>query len=159
MTVPAPVTVFAAAEALQHWAPVAWLKASIYAYPALEMVHIVGIALVFGTIWLVDLRLLGFLRSLDIALLVRQVLPWTLCGFALAALSGLLMFSTSAAELIANRAFLMKVCLLLLAGTNAALLHARGPLRPAQALTRCQAVLSIALWLAVIACGRWIAYA
>ena len=154
----APDPMFAAADALQHWAPVAWLKASIYAYPALEMVHIVGIALVFGTIWLVDLRLLGLLRGLDARLLARQVLPWTLCGFALAALSGLLMFSTNAAELIANRAFLIKLFLLMLAGTNAALLHARGALRPGETLTRCQAALSIALWLAVIGCGRWIAY-
>ena len=77
MATPTPAPMFAAAEALQHWAPVAWLKASIYAYPVLEMVHIVGIALVFGTIWLVDLRLLGLLRGLDVTALARQVLPWT----------------------------------------------------------------------------------
>ena len=158
MAAPTPEPMLAAAEALQLWAPVAWLKASTYAYPALEMVHITGIALVFGTIWLVDLRLLGLLRGLDITAMARQVLPWTLCGFALAAMSGLLMFSTSAAELIANRAFLIKLCLLLCAGTNAALLHARGALQPGETFTRCQAALSIAIWLAVIGCGRWIAY-
>lgn len=158
MDVPAQVPVHAAAEALQTWAPMAWLKASTYAYPALEMAHIVGIAWVFGTIWLVDLRLLGLLRSLDATALARQVLPWTLVGFALAALSGILMFSTNAAELIANRVLLIKLGLILLAGTNAALLHARGALRPGDTLTRFQATLSIAIWLSVIGCGRWIAY-
>ena len=152
----APLT--GALVALEQWAPVVWLKTSDYAYPALETLHIVGIALVFGTLWIVDLAILGRLRGLDVQLLARRVLPWTLAGFLLAALSGLTMFVTAVGDLIANPAFVLKMTLLFVAATNAGILHARGPIDSSNRLTRIQAVLSVLIWLAVIACGRWIAY-
>ena len=152
----APLT--GALVALEQWAPVVWLKTSDYAYPALETLHIVGIALVFGTLWIVDLAILGRLRGLDVQLLARRVLPWTLAGFLLAALSGLTMFVTAVGDLIANPAFVLKMTLLFVAATNAGILHARGPIDGSNRLTRIQAVLSVLIWLAVIACGRWIAY-
>lgn len=152
----APLT--GALTALEQWAPVVWLKTSDYAYPTLETVHIVGIALVFGTLWIVDLSILGRLRGLDVQLLARRVLPWTLAGFLIAALSGLTMFITAVGDLIANPAFVLKMALLFVAATNAGMLHARGPIDGSNRLTRIQAVLSVLIWLAVIACGRWIAY-
>ena len=152
----APLT--GALVALEQWAPVVWLKTSDYAYPALETLHIVGIALVFGTLWIVDLAILGRLRGLDVQLLAKRVLPWTLAGFLLAALSGLTMFVTAVGDLIANPAFVLKMTLLFVAATNAGILHARGPIDGGDRLTRIQAVLSVLIWLAVIACGRWIAY-
>ena len=152
----APLT--GALVALEQWAPVVWLKTSDYAYPALETLHIVGIALVFGTLWIVDLAILGRLRGLDVQLLANRVLPWTLAGFLLAALSGLTMFVTAVGDLIANPAFVLKMTLLFVAATNAGILHARGPIDGSNRLTRIQAVLSVLIWLAVIACGRWIAY-
>lgn len=145
-------------DALYHWAPIVWLRASPYAYPTLETLHIVGIALVFGTLWIVDLAILGWLRGIDAAHLARRVLPWTLTGFLLAAASGLTMFTTNVGDLIANPAFVLKMALLLVAGTNAAALHARGAIDVTRRATRLQAGLSILVWLAVIACGRWIAY-
>ena len=152
----APLT--GALVALEQWAPVVWLKTSDYAYPTLESLHIVGIALVFGTLWIVDLAILGRLRGLDVQLLAKRVLPWTLAGFLLAALSGLTMFVTAVGDLIANPAFVLKMTLLFVAATNAGILHARGPIDGSNRLTRIQAVLSVLIWLAVIACGRWIAY-
>jgi hypothetical protein len=85
-------------------------------------------------------------------------LPWTLAGFLLAAASGLTMFATIVGDLIANPAFVLKMGLLFAAATNAAILHARGPIDAARGTTRLQAGLSILIWVAVIACGRWIAY-
>jgi hypothetical protein len=135
-----------------------WLRTSAWAYPSLEAVHIMAVALVFGTVWLVDLRLLGVLRRLDVRMLAASALPWTLVGFALAATTGGLMFMTQAGDLVSNRAFLAKMCLLLLAGINAAWLHLRGPLQASDPATRAQALASILIWVCVIVCGRMIAY-
>lgn len=148
----------ASLDAFNRWAPIVWLKTSAWAYPSLEVVHIVGIALVFGTLWIVDLAIWGKLRVFDVNLLARYILPWTLGGFLLAALSGVTMFATSVGDLMANSAFLLKMGLLLVAGSNAAVLHARGAIHTASRLTRWQAGLSLVVWLAVIASGRWIAY-
>jgi hypothetical protein len=145
-------------DALNHWAPIVWLKTNPYAYPTLEATHIVAIALVFGTLWVVDVRILGGLRTLDMHALTRGVLPWTLIGFALAAITGLTMFVSRVGELVGNPMFIAKICLLFAAGTNAAILHSRGNIDPASTATRAQALLSIAIWIAVIFCGRWIAH-
>jgi hypothetical protein len=155
---PSAVPLNSALAALERWAPVVWLKTSNYAYPALESLHIVGIALVFGTLWIVDLAILGRLKGLDVRLLARHVLPWTLAGFLLAALTGLTMFLAAVGDLIANSAFVLKMALLFVAATNAGMLHARGPIDSGNRLTRFQAGLSVLIWLAVIACGRSIAY-
>jgi hypothetical protein len=145
-------------DALTHWAPIAWLKANAFAYPALEVVHIVAIAIVFGTLWIVDLRLLGAMKSLPLQPIARALLPCTLIGFAIAATSGLIMFATRAADLVSNTAFLVKLLLLFAAGTNAGILHSRGTLNDASIFTKAQACVSLFLWLAIITCGRWIAY-
>jgi hypothetical protein len=147
-----------ALNALSQWAPIAALKANAIGYPLLEVIHIVAIALVFGTLWIVDLRILGRMQALPLQRLASYVLPWTLFGFTLAAITGLLMFAMRAGDLIANTAFLLKIVLLFAAGTNAAILHSRGPIDEQSGATRFQALLSIAIWVCVIAAGRWIAY-
>ncbi len=147
-----------ALEAFNQWAPIVWLKSNAYAYPTLETIHIVAIAMVFGTLWIVDLRLLGVIRAIDARLLARTLLPWTLAGFALALLTGLTMFTSRIGDFISNPAFIIKMGLLCVAGANAGVLHARGALDATSAITRFQAALSIVIWIAVIFCGRWIAY-
>jgi hypothetical protein len=135
-----------------------WLKSNAYAYPMLEWLHLIAIATVFGTILIVDARILGAMRALDARILARNVLPWTLGGFVLALMTGMTMFIARAADFIANPFFIAKLCLLFLAGANAAALHARGPMDEFNRLTRMQAALSILIWICVIFCGRWIAY-
>jgi hypothetical protein len=73
-------------------------------------------------------------------------------------LSGLLMFAAQPAELLANRAFLIKLGLVQLAGLNAVWFHGRDSLGRCDGLARAQTVLSTGIWLAAIICGRWIAY-
>jgi hypothetical protein len=68
------------------------------------------------------------------------------------------MFAAQATELIANRAFTLKMLLLLAAACNAGWFHGRASLDKLDALARAQMVLSTLIWLAVLACGRWIAY-
>jgi hypothetical protein len=135
-----------------------WIASNPIAYPALEVVHIVGIALLLGNLVLVELRVWGLAAELPIRPLARIALRLSLTGFALIAASGLLMFASQPGELISNRTFLIKMGLIQLAGLNAAWFHARDSLGRADSLARAQTLVSTGLWLSVIICGRWIAY-
>lgn len=134
------------------------LKTHAWAYPALEVVHIIGIALLVGNLVLLELRVFGLGAALPARDLARLSLMVALCGFGLAAGSGLLMFATQPAELLANRAFTLKMLLLMLAACNAAWFHGRGALTRLDGLARVQMLGSTVIWLAVVVCGRWIAY-
>lgn len=135
-----------------------WIAQHPVMYPALEVVHITGIALLLGSLVLLELRVWGFSPELPLRPLARLALGVTVTGFVLALFSGLLMFAAQPAELLANRAFLLKLGILHLAGLNAAWFHGRDSLTKADALARAQTVLSTGLWLSAIICGRWIAY-
>jgi len=129
-----------------------------WAYPALEVVHIVGIALLLGNLVLLELRVWGAAPTLPVRALARLALGLSVAGFMLIAASGLTMFAASPGELLANRTFIVKMGLVGLAGINAALFHARGGLDRLDGLAKAQTALSLGLWLAVIICGRFIAY-
>jgi len=149
-------------QALHDWPFAVWLRSAPLVYPTLEAIHIIAIAITFGSLWIVEMRLLGVrlsgLTGIDANTLAKATLPWTLLGFTLAAMVGSLMFLARASELIGNRAFLVKMLLLFTVATNAAILHSRGPLDASSAATRGQALFSVLLWIAIIICGRWIAY-
>lgn len=148
-------------QAMRQWL---WL------YPAVETVHIVGIGLLFGSIAILDLRLLGLSRSIPVRTLARHVLPWTAASFVLIVPSGFLMFSAHASDFIQSPVFALKMSLILAAGLNAALFHAivfpsvevwdsdemRKLAPPPSA--RVSAAVSLAIWISVIACGRLLAY-
>ena len=103
-----------------------WLASNPWAYPALEVLHIVGIALLLGNLVLLEVRLWGGGATLPLPALARVALPLMLAGFGLCAASGLLMFASQPLELLDNRAFVIKMGLLMVAGSNAAIFHARG---------------------------------
>lgn len=134
------------------------LQSHAWAYPALETVHIVGIGVLLGNLLLLELRVFGRGAVLPVQALARLSLSLALGGFVLAASSGLLMFASQPEELLANRAFTLKMLLLLAAGCNAAVFHARGSLRRLDRTARGLMLVSTLNWLAVVACGRWIAY-
>lgn len=134
------------------------LLSSAWAYPALEVVHLSGIALLIGNLVLLELRVFGLGAALPVRELARLSLGLALAGFSLAAASGLLMFASQPAELLANRAFTLKMLLLLAAACNAGWFHGRGSLHRLDGLARVQMLLSTLIWLAVLVCGRWIAY-
>lgn len=135
-----------------------WIASNPIAYPALEVMHIFGIALLLGNLVLVELRVWGVAAELPIKPLARVALRLSVGGFALIAVSGLLMFASQPGELISNRTFLIKMVLIQLAGVNAACFHARDGLSRADTTARVQTLISTALWLSVMICGRWIAY-
>jgi len=139
-------------QAMRQWL---WL------YPAVETVHILGIALLFGSIAVMDLRLLGVSRGIPVRVLARHVLPWSAAAFILIVPSGLAMFVAHATEFIASPVFALKICLILAAGANAGIFHA-GAFRGAAnwdvdvmppVAARAAGAVSLALWLSVIACG------
>jgi len=142
------------------------MRESLWLYPGVEIAHIAGLAVLVGSVAMFDLRLLGVGRSLSVRALARFLLPWSVGALVVIVPSGLMMFSAHASEMIDNRPFMVKMLLLVIAGTNAALFHTSvfrgaaawdtGVAPPAMA--RVQAVFSLALWLAVISCGRLIAY-
>lgn len=134
------------------------LRSHLWAYPALEMVHISGIALLIGNLLLLELRVFGWGAALPVRDLARLSLGLALSGFVIAAASGLLMFASQPAELLANRAFTLKMLLLFTAACNAAWFHGRGSLDKLDVWARAQMAVSTLIWLAVLACGRWIAY-
>lgn len=134
------------------------LQSNPWAYPVLEIIHIFGIAMLLGNLVLLEARVFGHEATLPVAELARLSLRLAGTGFCLAAGSGLLMFSTQAGELLANRAFTLKMLLLLVAGCNAAVFHLRGSLRRLDRTAKALMLLSTLVWLAVLSCGRWIAY-
>jgi hypothetical protein len=140
------------------FAGIPWIASNAYAYPVLEVLHIAGIALLVGNLVLLELRLWGVAPELPLRPLARLSLRLVLGGFALVAATGLLMFAAHPSEMLANRAFVLKLALVMLAGLNAAMFHARGGLERPDGVARAQTVLSLGLWLAAIICGRWIAY-
>ena len=143
---------------LGNWIGLSWVASHPIAYPALEVMHIVGIALLLGSLVMLDLRVWGLAPALPLPQLARLSLSVTLTGFGLLVCSGLMMFASQPADLVSNRAFHVKLVLILLAGLNAAWFHARDSLRCCDGLARLQTVLSTGLWLGAIISGRWIAY-
>lgn len=142
------------------------LRQSNWAFPALDTVHTLGIVLVAGAIMLVDLRLLGLgLRSVPIPDLVGRIVPATLAGFGLMLATGALLFASEAVKMYHSPAFRIKMVLLAAVGLNALIFHrtiyrdvacwdpARAPVR-----ARVAGLLSLAMWIAIIAAGRAIAY-
>lgn len=156
-----------ALTALQNLEPVAALRASRWVYPLVNATHIAGIALLFGAIAPLDLRLLGAWREVPLAALARVLVPVSIAGLLLAAASGLALFSVGATKYAGEPVFLLKLGLIAAAVANALLLRrapdwtlARIPevAAPATARLKTAALLSLGLWLAAILCGRLLAY-
>ena len=135
-----------------------WIASHPWAYPALEVLHIVGIALLLGNLVLLEIRVWGGAATLPLPALAGMALPLVLAGFGICAASGLLMFASQPLDLLGNRAFVIKMGLLMVAGSNAALFRARGGLQRLDRAARLQTVLSLGIWLTVIILGRSIAY-
>ena len=145
------------AAAMRQWL---WL------YPIVEIVHIVGFVILVGAVVMFDLRVLGLGRGLHVTALARHLLRWSWAGLALVVPAGLMMFTAHATEFATNPAFLLKLALLATAALNVAFFHmvpyrsvgAWDVAAEAPVAARAAAVLSIVVWIAVITCGRLIAY-
>ncbi|HEV7691719.1 MAG TPA: DUF6644 family protein [Hyphomonadaceae bacterium] len=143
------------------------IRESAWLYPIFETIHVMALALVVGSIATVDLRLLGVARRNQPAWrIAQQALPWTWIAFAVAVVTGALLFSSQAVKYVDNVPFRIKLVLLALAGINmAAFQFGAGRTintwGEGQAPTgaRIAGALSLVFWIGVVAAGRWIGFA
>jgi hypothetical protein len=136
-------------------------------FPWIESIHVLAITLVVGTIAIVDLRLIGFSAHRRSAnRLIKDMLPFTWGAFAVAVVTGTLMFISNAPSYWANTEFRVKLCLVVLAGLNMAFFHLTSYRKIGQwdeasrppVLARAAGVTSLVLWILVIVFGRWIGF-
>jgi hypothetical protein len=143
------------------------LHESLYAYTWVETVHVLAITLFVGTIAMVDFRLLGIAwRNVPVSQMTGRILPWTIAGFAIMIITGLLLFYAIPVRTWHSIWFRAKVALMFIAGANIVIFHfhvRRGPAKwdsaPRPPLgARLSAGMSLSVWFAVIVLGRMIAY-
>ncbi len=142
------------------------IRESDWLFPTIETVHVFALVLVVGTIMTVDLRLLGFAsKERPYSQVAAEMLPWTWVAFAVAALAGMLMFSSKALTYYGNVPFRLKMAALLLAGINMATFHWFGTRRleiwdrgPPPRGARLAGGASLLLWTAIVAAGRWVGF-
>lgn len=144
-----------------------FIRENEMAFPWIESVHVLAVAIVIGSIFIVDARLIGF-RSYrqNASGVIADLLPYTWTAFALAVLTGAMMFCSDAVRYGNSQLFQAKVIALALAGANMAIFHATEFRRIANwdiALlpprgARVAGIASIAIWTAVVFLGRWIAF-
>ncbi|MGA3044296.1 MAG: DUF6644 family protein [Bryobacteraceae bacterium] len=139
------------------------IRDSRWLFPAIESVHLLGLAVIGGAVILVNLRLLGFgVRRQPAAQLWRDTWPWLVGSLAVMLTSGMLLFASEATKLYYHGAFWVKMISLLLAMLftftvmRSVALADPGRLRPLWG--RAAAVISMLLWSTVGVCGRWIGF-
>lgn len=142
------------------------MRGDLWLYPIVEIFHISGFIVLVGAVVMFDLRVLGWSRSLPVRALARHLLPWAAGALLVIVPTGLMMFSAHATDFVDNRAFVVKLTLIVIAFANAAAFHtgvfrtAAGwdVGRPAPTAARAHALASLGLWAAIVSCGRLIAY-
>ena len=136
-------------------------------FPKIECVHVIALATVVGTIFLVDTRLIGLTSTrLSFRQISSRLLPWTWAGFIVAAVTGFLLFSSNSVAYYQNGAFRLKLMLMILAAVNMLYFElvtyrnvaawdaaAKPPLAG-----RLAGVVSVALWCGVIMTDRWVGF-
>ena len=143
------------------------MRQSLFLYPAVEVLHILGFVLLVGSIVGFDLRLLGLTRPLPVSPFARHAVPLAITGFCIAVPAGLLLFATEATSIAVNPAFQVKLACIAVGLANAALFHL-GPWRSmahwgvvsgaVPATARVGAAVSLLAWIGAVAGGRLIAY-
>ena len=143
------------------------LHESLYMYPLIETTHVLSLTLFVGTLAVVDLRLLGFAyRNTPISQLTSTILPWTLVGFVIITVTGVLLFYAIPVRTYESVWFRIKVLMIIAAGINALYFHYRvsknrilwdSAPKPPRAV-RITSGFSLSMWIGVIFAGRMIAY-
>jgi hypothetical protein len=143
------------------------IRDSLWLFPLIESTHVFGLAMVFGTIAIIDLRLLGIASTQrPFKRMASDILKWTWAAFALTAATGMLMFITNARVYYHNFFFRTKMLLLLLAGLNILVfeltagrtLHRWDKAPSAPPAGKAVAAVSLAIWISIIFMGRLIGF-
>ena len=145
----------------------AYIAGSEWGFPLIEVCHVIALVTVFGTIAFMDLRMIGLVsRNSAITAVSRETLPFTWGAFAIAAVTGVLMFISKASSYMVNPWFLAKMCLIAIAGLNMMLFHFitwktvkdwdNAVVIPTA--VRVAGFMSISFWLIILFCGRMIGF-
>jgi hypothetical protein len=143
------------------------IRQSLWLFPAIETVHLLGMAALVGTIGVLDLRLLGWVaRRQPVSEMAGRLIPWAWAGFVVQAITGALLFSSEAVKIYGNPAFRLKMLLLLVAGLQAVIFQkvisgklAAWDERPSlPMLAKVAGLSSILLWIAIVTAGRFIGF-
>lgn len=138
---------------------------STWLFPGLETLHVLAITMVVGSVAMMDLRLLGVGRGRPLSQIINGALPWVWAAFTVAVIAGGLLFCSKALTYYENIPFRIKMVCMAVAGANMLVFHritAQGMsqwdtgLPPASA--RMAGAFSLALWVVIVATGRWIGF-
>ncbi len=137
-------------------------------FPTIETIHVFALVTVIGAIAIMDLRLLGITsRNRTIKAVENDTIPVTWIGFAIAVVTGLLLFVSKATTYMANPYFLWKMGLMAIAGINMAIFHriiSKGvedwgqPGGTVPFAAKFSGALSLAIWIIIPYCGRVIGF-
>lgn len=160
-------TLIAFAETIEQWPLAVAIAESNYTFPLIEGVHLIGLSIAVGLLFITDLRLAGVvLKRVPAAQVLHQLRPWVLGGFVVIFITGGLLFLASASTLLASSIFAWKLLFIGLAGLNAAyfefVIVKKAEVRDGQVVlpqaAKYAAIASLGLWTVVIVCGRLIPY-
>jgi hypothetical protein len=152
-------------QAIEGGAINTWVLSTYWLWPLLEIIHFIGLSLLLGSILLVDLRLAGFLRQIDLKS-THRLLPWAVIGFVMNLVSGFLFFMGDPGRYSINIGFQIKMVLVLVAGLNVLVFALKinphisnwDPHGNTTGLAKTVAWVSIAAWTGVLLLGRLIPY-
>lgn len=159
---------------MEHWlAWAGWLEASALGeqmrssallYPLMNLLHLLGLVMLVGSVLGLDLRLLGVAREFSLQAVSARLTPVAIGGLMVLLVSGFCQFAADAASLVGNSLMQTKMWLLLLGVVNAGVFRFRWRAHLAEwdanppTLGRLQVVVSMLIWLAAMVAGRSIAY-
>ena len=154
-------------QSIQASAPAEWMRTSVKAMPIVEAIHVLAAATLFGTIFIVDLRLLGLPDTKRrFTVISHEMLRLTWGAFAVALVAGVLMFAANAHTYVGNTAFRFKMLTLIAAGVNMTIFQgitfrtvgAWDLNVPPPLAGRVAGAVSILLWITVLFLARWIGF-
>jgi hypothetical protein len=160
-------TLYALAEQLEASAIGVAIAESRYAYPIIEGIHLIGLSISVGLIFLTDLRLMNlFMTRVPVIDVLRHLRPYVIGGFIAVFVSGGLLFWSAAARMLDSPAFVAKMAFMVLAGINALyfelVIAQRSPVQESHKVlpssVRYAGIASFGLWTLVVVCGRLIPY-
>jgi len=152
-------------QAIEGGAINTWVLSTYWLWPLLEIIHFIGLSLLLGAMVIVDLRLAGYLRQIDINS-VHRLLPWAAIGFVMNLASGFLFFFGDPGRYSINIGFQVKMILVLIAGLNVLIFAWKinpvignwDPHGDTTVLAKTIAWVSLAAWTGVLLLGRLIPY-
>ena len=142
-------------------------NSGVWTYGLINLLHILGVATLFGSVLLLDLRLLGWRRAVSLASVVSLAMPLTIAGFCLAVVSGICMLATNGTEYVGNPFLPIKFLAIALAAINAIVIgrlpawrhrHARAADSREQGQLAALGAVSLLCWFTAIGAGRMIGY-